>query len=71
MLKKSRSATTTRPTIPMPCRVQQDGDQRPVAVTIYGLSVAVESIEKGWEEGEDWWKDDPLVRVTNRGAGNH
>ena len=35
-----------------------------MAVTLYGVSVPVESIEERWEDEEDWWKDNPLVRVT-------
>ena len=48
----------------MPTKVQEDAEQRPVAVTLYGLSVPVESIEERWEDEEFWWRDNPVVRVT-------
>ena len=50
----------------MPCKVQEDAEQRPVSVTLYGATVAVESIEERWEDEEDWWRDDPVVRVTSQ-----
>ena len=62
MAKKSNPVIATA--IPMPVNVQQDPDYRPVAVKVLGKSVAVESIDEWWEDEEDWWKDNPLVRVT-------
>ena len=59
----ARSSTVTR-AIPMPCKVQEDAEQRPVTVTLYGVIVPVESIEERWEDEEFWWRDDPVVRVT-------
>ena len=45
MRKKLQSSTATpSPQVPMPCKVQEDAEQRPVAVTIYGVRVPVESI---------------------------
>ena len=61
----ARSLTATpNPQIPMPCKVHEDAEQKPVAVTLYGVIVPVESIEERWEVEGDWWKDNPLVRVT-------
>ena len=48
----------------MPCKVQENAEQRPMAVTLYGLIVPVESIEERWEDEEFWWRDDPVVQVT-------
>lgn len=48
----------------MPCKVQEDAEQRPVAVTLYGVVVPVESTEERWEDEEFWWRDNPVVRVT-------
>ena len=65
MPKKPRSSTATpSPQVPMACTVQEDAEQKPVAVTIYGVSVPVESIEHRWEDADFWWRDDPVVRVT-------
>ena len=65
MPRKSRSSTATpRSAIPMPCKVHEDAKQRPVAVTLLGETLSVESIEERWENEEGWWKDNPLVRVT-------
>ena len=58
------STATPSPQVPMPCMVQEDDEQRPVTVTLIGVSVPVESIEERWEDEEDWWRDDPVVRVT-------
>ena len=48
----------------MPTKVHEDAEQRPVAVTVYGVSIPVESIEERWEDEEFWWRDDAVVRVT-------
>ena len=65
MPRKTKASTSTSSTsTPMPTKVQEDAEQRPVAVTLYGVSVPIESIEERWEDAGDWWKDNPLVRVT-------
>ena len=65
MPKKPQSATATpNPRSPMPARVQEDAEQRPVAVTLYGVSVPIESIEGRWQDAGYWWKDNPVVRVS-------
>jgi len=52
--------------IPMPRKVQENAEQRPVAVTFMGKPLSVESILERWEDEEFWWRDDPFVRVTYR-----
>ena len=65
MPKKAKASTAPpSPSTPMPTKVQEDHEQRPVAVTIYGEKVAVGSIVEQWEDEEFWWRDDPVVRVT-------
>ena len=60
MRKKPQSSTATpSPQVPMPCKVQEDAEQRPVAVTVYGVVVPVESIAEQWEDEEFWWRDNP------------
>ena len=67
MPKQTRSsAVTPRPQGPMPTKVQEDDDQRPVTVTIYGEPVAVELIVEQWEDEEFWWRDNPVVRISYR-----
>ena len=50
----------------MPEEFEEDAEQRPVAVTLYGVSVPIESIEERWEDAGDWWKDNPVVRMYYR-----
>jgi len=61
---KAPTATESlRPGTPMPVKVQEEDGHRPVAVTLLGKPLAVESIEERWEDVEDWWKDDPVVKM--------
>ena len=57
MPKRPKAPTATdslRPGTPMPVKVQEDGEQRPVAVTLLGKPLVVASIEERWEDVEDW-----------------
>ena len=66
MPKRPKATTATdslRPGTLMPVKVQEDGEQRPVAVTLLGELLAVGSIEERWEDVEDWWKDNPMVKL--------
>ena len=59
MPKKTRSSTATPSAqIPMPCKVQEDDEQRPVAVRLFGPELAVEAIHDWWEDEGFWWRDD-------------
>ena len=49
---------------PMPIKVQEDEEFRPLAVSLLGKLLPVESIEERWEDEEFWWRDNPLIRVT-------
>ena len=66
-MPKKAKATQPRPSTPIPAKVQEDDDQRPVAVTIGGEPIAVEAIVEQWEDEEDW-QDNPVVRVSYRVA---
>ena len=76
MRKKPKSSTAT-PAIPMPCDVQEDAEQRPVAVRLYGVSVPVESIEERWEnkallvEGQPAGPGDLPGHFRGRTAAGH
>ena len=50
MPKKTRSTTAPRPSNPMPARVQEDEEFRPVAVSLDGKLLQVESIDERLEE---------------------
>ena len=45
MLKKTKTPTPPRPSIPMPARAQEDEEFRPVAVPLERKALAVESID--------------------------
>ena len=61
---KAPTATDSlRSGTPIPIQVQEDGEQRPVAVTLEGSLLEVVSIEERWEDIEDWWKDNPVVKM--------
>jgi len=62
-MPKYPEASTATQTL-SPTKVQEDAEQRPVAVTLYGVSVPIESIDERWEDEEFWWRDNPVVRVT-------
>ena len=65
MAKKAKSTTATpSPSTPMPTKVQEDEEQRPVAVSLFGVEVGVAAIDEWWEDEEFWWRHDPVVRVT-------
>ncbi len=40
----------------MPARVQEDDDLRPIAVSLEGKRLAVESIDERVEEEAEWWE---------------
>ena len=67
MPKNSKVSTATpSPQIPMPTKVQEDTEQRPVAVRLFEQEVVVAAIDERWEDEEFWWRNDPVVRVTYR-----
>lgn len=50
--KAEASATQPRPSTPMPTKVQEDAEHRPVAVRVMGQEVSVAGIDERWE-GKD------------------
>ena len=63
MPKKTKTATETRPSIPMPARVQEDADFRPVAVSLEGKYIRVVSIDGRVEEEGEWWEPEPVFKM--------
>ena len=49
----------------MPIHVQEDDEFRPVLV-LEGRSQTVASVDDRCEVEEDWWKDNPVVRMYYR-----
>ena len=65
MAKKARApiTSTARLGIPMPVRVKEDDDQRPLAVTLEGNTLEVVSIDERWEDESEWWEPEPVFKM--------
>ena len=66
MSKKPKVPTATdslRPGTPMPVNVQEDEEQRPLAMTLEGTLLEIVSVDERWEDVEDWRKDNPAVKM--------
>jgi len=48
---------------PMPIRVEEDEDMLPVAVTVEGKTLAVDTINERVEEEEAWWETNAPVKM--------
>ena len=57
------SGTLPRPGTPMPVRVQEDDDLRPVAVSLEGKNLLVVSIVERVEEEAEWWEQAPVYKM--------
>ena len=66
MAKKAQRANTSRRAAPMPIAVEEDDNQQPLVLNLIGDKLAVISVDDRWEDEEDWWKDDPVVRMYYR-----
>ena len=62
MPKKPKATTVTRASIPMPARVQENEEFRPVAVG----QIAVVSIDERVEEDSEWWENEPVYKMHYR-----
>ena len=47
----------------MPITVQEDGDYRPVAVSLEGKTLEVVSIDERVEEKAEWWEPEPVFKM--------
>ena len=50
----------------MPIDVQEDGEHRPISLKWNGGIQRVASVDDRCEVEEDWWKDNPVVRMFYR-----
>ena len=66
MPKKSKAPTAPRPSMPLPARVEEDEDFRPMAITLDGKNVAVQSIDERMEEEDEWWSENPASKMHYR-----
>ena len=62
MPKKIKTPTEPRSSIPMPARVQEDEEFRPVAMG----QIAVVSIDDRVEEDSEWWGNEPVYKMHYR-----
>ena len=63
MPKKTKTPTETRPSTPMPVRVQEDQEFRPVAVSLEGKTLTVVSIDERVEEEGAFWEPEPVWKM--------
>ena len=66
MPKKTKSTTETRPGIPVPARVREDEELRPVAVSLEGKYLQVEFIDDRVKEEGAFWKPEPVFKMHYR-----
>ena len=62
MPKKTKAPTAARPSTPMPARVQEDDEFRPVAVG----QIAVVSIDERVEEEGAFWEPEPVWKMHSQ-----
>ena len=55
--------TLPRPDTHMHVMVQEDGDYRPVAVSLDGKALEVVSIDERIEEESEWWETEPVYKM--------
>ena len=64
MPKKAKvAAGTARSGTPMPIKVQEDEDLRPLAVTLESNALEVLSIDERWEDEAAWWELEPVSKM--------
>ena len=63
MPKKTKTPVETRPSIPMPARVEEDEEFQPVSVSLEGKTLAVVSIDGRAEEEAEWWEPEPVYKM--------
>ena len=69
MPKKTKTPTEPRPRPPMPIRVQESDVEeafRPLAVSVEGNLLQVDSIDERVEEDSEWWENEPVYKMHYR-----
>ena len=64
MPKKPKATDTApRPGTPMPVRVQEDEESRPLVVSLEGKTLDVVSIDEKVDEEAEWWEPEPVFKM--------
>ena len=63
MPKKTKAATETRPSIPMPARVWEDDEFRPIGVVLEAKPLEVASIDERVEEEGAFWEPEEVWKM--------
>ena len=66
MPKKTKTPTETRPSTPMPARVWEDDEFRPIGVVTEKGPLEVVSIDDRVGEEREWWEHDPVYKMHYR-----
>ena len=48
---------------PVPIAVQENASHAPVAVTLKGRALSVESVMDRWAIDDEWWRDEAISRM--------
>ena len=62
-MPKKTKATARRPNTPLPARVEEDEEFRPIAMSLEGKNLSVASIDERVEEEDEWWSDNPASKM--------
>ena len=62
-MSKKAKATAPRPSTAVPAKVQEDDEFRPLAMSLDGNSLAVESIDERVEEEDEWWEPKSVIKM--------
>ena len=73
MPKKTKTPTEPRPSTPMPGRVWEDDEFRPIGIVLEEKTLEVVSIDDRVVEESEWWEPEPVYemhyRVSARRSG--
>ena len=63
MPKRTKTPMETRPSIPMPARVQEDEEFRRIGVSVEGTMFEVLSIDDRVKEEGAFWEPEPVTKM--------
>jgi len=64
--KPKAPVTQARPSIPMPAKVQENEEFRPLPVDLKGNTLEVVSIDERWEDEAEWWELESVSKMHYR-----
>ena len=66
MVQNPRETASSSPirslNLPTPIQVEEDSQQRPLAISLRRRKLEVASIDDLWEIDEEWWRENSIVR---------